>query len=180
MKSNIALTLNKLIAYARDNLMLDALDEVYTLNRLASLCGAAEAVKPEETETDETLDALIAELKAAAPTVDVEAVKDAIMPAPHTVDFYFRDELGRKPQKAFDFLFDLYESCGSVSSGATGGVDGYIHYTVGEGKLARPVMLDVGTPVPYTPIASGNRVAALGGEDLFTADITARLVAYVT
>lgn len=177
MKSNIALTLNKLIAYARDNLLLDALDEVYTLNRLASLCGAA-AVRLDETETDQTLDALVEELKAAAPDVDVEAVKDAIMPAPHTVDFYFRDELGRKPQKAFDFLFELYESCGSTSSGEAGGVDGFIHYNSGEGKLARPVMLDVGTPVPYTPIASGNRVAALGCEDLFSADITARLVAY--
>lgn len=180
MKTNLAHTLNKLISYARDNLMLDALDEIYTLNRLAALCGVP-AVKPEETETDQTLDALLAELKAAA-DVDVEAVKDILLPSPHTVDFYFRDELGRKPQKAFDFLFDLYESCGSVAAGEASGKDGYIHYSRGEsGALARPVMLDVGTAVPYTPIASGNRIAALGGDDtLFTADITARLVAYAT
>ena len=37
MKTNKII--NKLIAYARDNLMLDALDEVYTAGRLSSLCG---------------------------------------------------------------------------------------------------------------------------------------------
>ncbi|MCH5162073.1 MAG: hypothetical protein J1G38_01110 [Clostridiales bacterium] len=177
MKTNIESTLNKLIAYARDNLLLDALDEVYTLNRLAALCGVA-AVKLEETETDETLDALLTELKATKTDIDVEAVKDLLMPAPHTVDFYFRDELGRKPQKAFDFLFDLYECCGSVAGGNVGGENGYIHYCRGKNALARPVMLDVGMPVPYTPIASGNRVAALTCDDIFSADVIARLYAY--
>lgn len=180
MKTNIALTLNKLIAYARDYLLLDALDEVYTLNRLASLCGVA-AVKLEETETDSTLDALLTELKAAVPAVDAEAVKDALLPAPHVVDFYFRDELSRKPQKAFEFLFDLYESVGSVAAGEASGENGYIHYVGAKNALARPVMLDVGTAVPYTPIASGNLVAALGGDDaLFSSDVAARLVTYAT
>ncbi len=176
MKTDIALTLNKLIAYARDNLMLDALDEVYTLNRLAALCGA-NAVKPQDTETDKSLDELLEELKSTAENVDVEAVKDALLPAPHMVDFYFRDELARNPEKAFEFLFDLYVSGGVISGGSGGSADGYSHYALGN-RLARPVMLDVGAPVPYTPMACALRVASLSCDDVLAADTAARLYAF--
>lgn len=178
MKTDISLTLNKLIAYAREYLMLDALDEVYTLNRLATLCGV-KAVELQETETDETLDALLSELKTAITDVDIDAIKDALMPAPHMVDFYFRDELERKPEKAFEFLYELYDCGGIISDGTCGGVDGYVHYALGN-RLARPVMLDVGTPVPYTPIARGNRIASLACDDVLSADIAARLAAYAS
>lgn len=179
MKTDIALTLNKLIAYARDNLMLDALDEVYTLNRLASLCGA-KAVKPGDVETEQSLDELLAELKAAASDVDIEAVKDAIMPAPHMVDFYFRDEFARNPEKALDFLYDLYVCGGIITDGGTHGeADGYAHYAAGN-RLARPVMLDAGTSVPYTPESSAFRIAALSCDDVLAMDTATRLYAYAS
>ncbi len=180
MKSDIKTTLNKLIAYARDNLMLDALDEVYTLNRLAAICGVP-PVEPTDADADgATIDSLIEELKAAAPDADVEAVKDALMPAPHTVDYYFADELSRNPNKAFDFLFGLYKDGGLISGAESSGADGYIRYSAKDGACKRPVTLDVGEPIHYTPLAVGNRIAALEYKDILSADMTARLVAYAT
>ena len=59
MKSDINIILGKLIAYARDNLMLDALDETYTLNRIGALAGATDHGGVKDSENgDATIVAL--------------------------------------------------------------------------------------------------------------------------
>ena len=71
MKPDLNITLNKLISYALDNLLLDSLDETYTLNRLASACGFSSPKRNEDVDYgDCSLESLIAELKEAAPAVD--------------------------------------------------------------------------------------------------------------
>ena len=108
MKSDINLTLNKLISYALDNLLLDALDETYTLNRLASACGFSSPVRDEDADYgDATLETLLAELAAAAPKVDATVIADILFPMPRTVNYYFSAKLARDVKKGVDFLFDL-------------------------------------------------------------------------
>ena len=177
MKNDINTVLNKFIAYARDNLMLDALDETYTLNRLAALCGTT--AKPTDAECAETLDALFAQLAAFAPDVDKSDVIDIILPLPHTVNGYFRDELDRKPKKAFDFLFELYALGGTVSQETGGDVDGFVRYTAKALPDSPAVSLPVGdAELDYAPRVVKNHIAKIYGDDVLADDITARLVAF--
>ena len=175
MKANINNILNKLIAFAEDNLMLDALDAVYCLNKLAALAG----VKPSIEETDygdATYDELVAELAAAA-DVDKAAVTDILLPLPHTVNYYFNDQFGRNPKKAFDFIFDLYAQVGGVTNSAFGTHEGYTHYEAGGG--AHSVMLGVGGEhLKYTPLSVGANVATLECKDIMSEDIAARMAAF--
>ena len=68
--------LNQLIAYARDNLLLDALDETYTLNRLAKLCGVAAPELDPNAECELTLD----ELLGAFDGIDAADLLEVILP----------------------------------------------------------------------------------------------------
>lgn len=178
MKTDITTTLNKLIAYARDNLMLDALDETYTLNKLAALCGVP-VPAPSDMDVDNvTLDKLLDELKLFVPSVDVQAVLDALMPAQHMVDYWFADQLQKNANKAFDFLYELMER-GGCASGDASGKDGYIHYTAANTCAPRAVYLDVNGQVKYTPRAAC-RIAAVACDDILTADVAARMSAFAT
>ncbi len=177
MKTDIKSLLNKFIAYARDNLMLDALDETYTLNRLAALCGVTPA--PAEVDCTDTLDALFAALAEVAPNVDKADVTDILLPQPHTVNGYFRDELTRKPKKAFDFLFELYALAGLVSA-EDGEVKDFVRYTAHDCS-APAVSLPIGdAELGYSPTVTKNHIAAIDGtDDILADDITAREAAYV-
>lgn len=169
MKTNKII--NKLIAYARDNLMLDALDEVYTAGRLSSLCGVTPEY--EEVECDETFDKLFAELKAAAPNVDKTAVLDILLPLPHTVNYYFSDELDRNANKAFDFVYELYAADGNAVSS-----DGYAFYTDSE-ATDRAVSIPVGNDeLEYTPVVGNVKKAYMSCPDILTSDVTSRMAAY--
>lgn len=178
MKTNINVTINKLISYAKDELLLDVLDETYTRNRIAQLCGTT----PDAGDADygdSDLKSLLGELKAAAPTVDIKAVLDVLLPLPHTVNYYFNDQLDRNPQKAFDFLFDLYSLCGCVSSSAEFTHNGFV-FSAAETTDARPIMLAVGSDeLKYTPLAVADRVAALECLDVFSEDLALREAAFV-
>lgn len=168
--------LNKLIDYAENELMLDTLDETYTLNKLAELTG----VVPERTDDecgDATLAELLRELKAACKDIDADAVCDALMPLPHTVNYYFTDEFSRKPEKAFDFLFKLYADGGYIPGGAAIGADGFVAYGGRGGK--RPITLNVGgDDLIYSPVAAADRVATLECPDILSEDIATRLVGF--
>lgn len=171
--------IDRLISYARENLMLDALDETYTRNRLCALLGvkpaAADADAPEFKDAAE----LAAELNAAFPDVSVDAVTDVLLPAPHMIDYWFADEMGRSPVKAFDFLYELYEKAACVNPSEASGKDGFFHYEK-HSAFGRPVMLDANGAAPYTPRVSGNRIASLACEEVFSADIVAKLGAFVS
>ncbi len=172
--------IDKLISYARENLMLDALDETYARNRLCALLkvkpGAADADAPEYENVEE----LAKELNAAYPDVALDAVMDVLMPAPHMIDYWFADEMGRSPQKAFDFLYELYGLAACVSPSAACNKDGYVHYEKHADACQRPIMLDANGASPYTPRVSGNRIATLACDDVFSADIAAKLGAFVS
>ncbi|MCH5350626.1 MAG: hypothetical protein J1F39_01480 [Clostridiales bacterium] len=176
MKANINNLLNKLIAFAEDNLMLDSLDAVYALNKLATLVG----VKPELEEADygdATYTELLDELCAAAP-VDKAAVTDILLPLPHTVNYYFNDQFSRNPQKAFEFIFDLYAQVGGVASSVSGSDKGYTHYEAGgDGKhfVALPVG---GDHLKYTPLSLGACVGTLECKDFMSEDIASRMAAF--
>ncbi len=178
MKNDLNATLNKLVAYAGDYLMLDALDRVYTLNRLASMLGVP-APKPEETEAGDDISPLLEQLKSLVPDADINAVKDMLLPAPHTVDYYFSDAMSRSASKAFDFLYDLYSRADCISASAATGEDGYLRYTAPNVEPTHSVLLDIGEPLPYTPRVVGNHIASIKADDIISGDIAARLIAYV-
>lgn len=182
MKTDIKITLGKLISYARDNLMLDALDETYTLNRIAALAGVTDASGVKDCDYgDATLAELLDELKAAAPDIDHAAVTDALFPLPHTVNYYFADTLGRNPKKAFDFLFDLYAFGGmAVDSDAYTSADGFTRYTDGKAENGRAVVIDAGGELPYTPLNRGNNIAVIACDDFMSDDMARRMNAYVS
>lgn len=171
VQTKVNATINKLIAYAADELMLDQFDITYTINRLATLCGVTPA--PAEADYgDGDLDSLINELTALVP-VDRAAIIDIIMPLPHTVNYYFTDELGRNRDKAFEFLFGLYASNGSAS-----GKD-FVRYSVNGEGVGRSVFLTVGSDeLKYTPKLLGNRIAELECPDFMSDDIAAREAAF--
>lgn len=180
MKSDINTTLNKLVSYAFDNLLLDPLDGTYTLNRLAAVCGAT-AVTPVDVDYgDATLGDLLAELKAAVPAADIDAVKELLFPLPRTVGYYFNEELNKSADKALAFLFDLYEKGGNISAAPAVGKNGFVCYSTANKSKACPISLDVNEPLGYTPLASGNRVAALENPDILADDIVTREIAYVS
>jgi len=159
--------------------MLDELDETYALNRLAELCKVKPFALDSDVTTDETFDALIKELKSET-EVNAAAVADILMPAAHTVDFYFGDELGRNKDKAFDFLYDLYEHGGCVNPSAAHGCDGYCYYAYRDGIPQKPVTLDVEAPLCFTPLVSGNRIASVDSGDIIVIDTLRRMCAYVS
>lgn len=177
--ANINSILGKLISYARDNLMLDALDETYTLNRLAAIAGVADpgGVKTDCEYGDATLASLIGELKAVAPAIDGDAVTDILMPLPHVVNFYFSDALGRSPKKAFDFLFELYAQGGMAVDCDGDTLDGFTRYTDGK-KTARATSLDVNGDCKYTPLVRGGHIAMLECDDFLSDDIAKRMSAF--
>lgn len=180
MKSNIKQTIDKLLAYALDNLMLDALDKTYTLNKLSSMCGIADPECSDDADYgDATLADLLSELAASVPDLDKRAVADMLMPLPHTVNYYFTDELGRNPEKARDFLFDLHALGCYASSEAANGCDGFTYYTEPKDVYSCAALLPVGEDLKYTPRVVGNRIATLESPDILTSDILARESAFV-
>lgn len=175
-------TINKLMTYAFDNLLLDALDETYMLNRLASVCGVTEPkLEPDADYGDMSLAELLAELKAAAPTVDVDAVANLLFPMPRTVNYYFESKLARDKAKAVDFLFGLYahgNNC--LSSSKAIGKDGYLCYSTNADNIIHAATLPVGDDLVYTPRVKGNHIAMLEKTDILSDDILSRMSAYVS
>lgn len=178
MKSDLNITLNKLVSYAFDNLLLDPLDGTYTLNRLAKACGVASVSSVDVDYGDATLDMLLKELKAAAPAADLANVKEILFPMPRTIGSYFEDEQNKSADKAFSFLFELYAKGGYVSEAHAPGKSGYACYSVAN-ETAYPVSLDVNEPLLYTPLAY-ERVGALQNPDILSDDIVSREISYVT
>lgn len=182
MKPDINNILNKLISYAFDNLLLDALDETYTLNKLAKACKIAVPVQSEVDYGNSTIEELIAELKTVCPEADITAVNDALFPLPRTVNYYFADALDRNPKKAFDFLFELYASGYSmISKGSACGKDGYIGYAAAQAPSCASVALPACGDLKYTPKALGNHVATIENpDDVLAEDVFSREAAFVT
>ena len=176
MKSDINLTLNKLISYALDNLLLDALDETYTLNRLASACGFSSPVRDEDADYgDATLETLLAELAAAAPKVDATVIADILFPMPRTVNYYFSAKLARDVKKGVDFLFDLYaHGYKNLSQSPALTKNGYACY-YGDAEIPmRAATLNVGEELVYTPRVLGNHIAALENRDIMSNDVATK------
>ncbi|MCH5156006.1 MAG: hypothetical protein J1F69_05300 [Clostridiales bacterium] len=183
MKIDINSILNKLTAYAIDNLLLDPLDQTYALNRLSTLCGLAEPKLDYDADYgDATLAELLESLAAAAPQVDKAAVIDIIFPMPRTINYYLENKLARGADKAFDFLFDLYaHGYKTVSTAEAVGENGYLCYSADDISPAVGAALTVGgEQLLYTPIAVSNRIASLQNPDILSDDIVRRLAAYAT
>lgn len=177
MKPDINTTINKLISYAFDNLLLDPLDEVYTMGRLATVCGLAAPVRDENIDYgDATLSQLLDELNGVA---DRAAVIDVLMPMPRTVNVRFDDLFSRNPQKAFDFLYELYaHSDKLITTVPACNSDGFICYA--GGKPAPALVALTSVDAAYSPTALGNHVACFNAEDILAEDALAREAAYVT
>lgn len=170
-QSKLNAAINKLTAYAADELMLDQFDVTYTTNRLAALVGITPA--PAEADYgDGDLNSLIDELTALAP-VDRAAVTDIVLPLPHTVNYYFTDELGRNRDKAFDFLFELYAAKGDALGKS------YIAYANSGNGVGRSAVLNVGSDdLEYTPVTVADKIARLECPDFMSEDIAAREAAF--
>lgn len=176
MRSDINSILNKLLSYAFDNLLLDTLDETYTLNRLAVACGVKTPTRDENADYgDATFGELLSELKAAAPDVDLATAESILFPMPRTVGMYFNDALDRNAKKAFDFLYELYALGNNViSKSAAFGKDGFYGYSAGNvSELAAVTLPDCGG-LAYAPRVVGNRIAKLDKPDVMTEDVLAR------
>lgn len=182
MKNDINNILGKLIAFSRDNLMLDALDERYTLNRLAALGGVADpgGVDIFADYGDSTLPGLISELKAVAPNVDAAAVVDILFPLAHNVNYYFTDTLSRNPKKAFSFLFELCALGGCAADGpARVTSDGFARFPAYTPICRRSLILDVDGDAKFTPLATPNFIAELLADDILVAEIVRRETTFV-
>ena len=183
MKTDINSIINKITAYAIDNLLLDPFDQTYAFNRLATVCGL-ENPKPDcdADYGDATLVELLDELKAAAPQIDKDVVADLLFPMPRTVNYYLNEKLARGVHKAFDFLFDTYaHGYNVVSTGAAIGENGYLCYSADGISPAVGAALSVGgEQLFYTPIAVGNHIATLQNPDILSDDIVRRLAAYAS
>lgn len=182
MKTDINSILNKLTAYAIDNLLLDPLDQTYALNRLATVCGLAEPKLDYDADYgDATFAELLDELATALPNLDKAAITDILFPMPRTINYYLESKLARGADKAFDFLFDLYaRGYNAVSTAPAIGEKGYLCYCAECVTPTAQAALDVGgEQLAYTPIAVGNHVAALQNPDILSDDIVKRLAAYV-
>ena len=178
MKADISNIVSKLMAYARDNLMLDALDETYTVNRLAAITGASAIKLDCDAEYgDATLQSLLGELAAAAPATDKRAVVDLLMPVPHTAQMYFSDTYDRNPKKAFDFIFELFAMGGCASDGEAGEYEGYVRYTANTPVGTRSIVLDADGDVKYTPVTAANRIATVASDDILSFDTIRRQAA---
>lgn len=183
MKTDINNILNKLTAYAVDNLLLDPLDQTYALNRLATVCGLAEPKLDDDAEYgDATMAELLDELAAALPQVNKAAITDVLFPMPRTINYYLESKLARSADKAFDFLFDLYANgYNAVATGDAVGKNDYLCYYADNVTPAPGAALSVGgEQLLYTPVAVADRVATLQNPDILSDDIVRRLAAYVT
>lgn len=183
MNRNINSVINNLVAYAMDKLLLDALDQTYAVNRLSSLCGITSPVVDPDADCGEaSLDALLAELKALVPNVDVSAAAELLFPMPRTVNYYLDGKLARGTDKALDFLFTLYSNgyrCLSQSPAI--GTDGFVGYYKDGITPIGAAALSVGDrQLVYTPLVLGNRIAALENPDLLIDDIVSRIVAFAS
>lgn len=177
MKTDINAILNKLVLFAEDELMLDALDETYTLNKLAALVGITPA-KIDADYGDATLSDLLDELKAAAPDVDPSRVTEILMPLPHTVNYYFNDAFSRNREKAFDFVYDLFATAGYVSATELGTADGYCPYGVKPGAKRAVTLLVGEDDLKFTPLSKSARAATLECRDFMSDDIARREAAF--
>ena len=182
MKTDINSTLNKLTAYAIDNLLLDPLDQTYALNRLATVCGVNPQIDYDADYGEATLAQLLDELAAALPQVDKAAITDILFPMPRTINYYLESKLARGADKALDFLFDLYaHGYNAVSECKAPGKDGYTCYHYESVTPVEAAALSVGgEQLVYTPVAVGNRIATLKNPDILSDDIVRRLAAYAT
>lgn len=183
MKTDINNILNKLTAYAIDNLLLDPLDQIYALNRLSTVCGLAEPKLDEDADYgDATFGELLDELSAALPQVDKAAVADILFPMPRTVNYYLDGKLARGANKAFEFLFDLYaHGYNLVSDSGALGENAYLCYYKDNVTPVGAAALTVGgSQLVYTPLVMGNHVAALENPDILTDDIVSREAAFAT
>lgn len=176
MKNDLDLTVNKIISYAFDNLLLDSLDEVYTLNRIAAACGVKSIKRDEDADYgDATLGELLDELPDGA---DKDAVAAAVFPLPRTINAYFGDALDRGKKKAFEFLFELYGYGRNILSKSPAlGADGFLGYYGDAQSAPYGVWLD---DLSYTPRVLGNHIASLDKPDVMLDDILAREAAYVS
>lgn len=176
MKTDTNCVLNKIISYAFDNLLLDPLDEVYTLNRLATVCGVPVPVRDESCDYgDATLGELLDELGKA---VDKTAIADILMPMPRTVNMRFTDLSARSMSKAFDFLYELYAHCDDLISAAPAfASNGFCCYTAHAPAPALVSLPAVGAA--YSPISSGNKTACFACEDILAEDVLSREAAFV-
>lgn len=181
--ANINNILNKLTAYAVDNLLLDPFDQTYILNRLATMCGIKEPKLDCDADYGEaTMEELLGELAAAAPQIDKASVADVLFPMPRTINYYWEEKLARGLSKAFDFLFDVYaHGYNAISTGAAMGENEYLCYNADNIVPIVGAALAVGGEhLMYTPIAAGNHVATLQNPDILSDDIVRRLAAYVS
>lgn len=182
MKTDINITLSKLIAYAIDNLLLDPLDQTYAINRLATVAHVTQLKPdPDADYGDATLAELLNELASVVPDVDKAAVADILFPMPRTINYYLENKLARGADKAFEFLFELYShGLNAVSQSDVIGKDGFLCYYADDIAPIEAAALNVGgEQLVYMPIAVGNRVAMLQNPDILTDDIVRRLCAYV-
>ncbi len=178
MKTDINNTINKILAFARDDLMLDALDDTYALNRIATLVGAkAPVLDVDADHENKTFAELLDEL--GCDDAVKTAVADVVLPPSHILSYYFNDKLGRKPKKAFDFLFDVCAQGGAAGGKPSYDCGAFVRYecekTIG---VSRSVLLNVLDDVKYTPINSGNRIARIDGDDIMSDDILRRESAF--
>lgn len=183
MKTDINSILNRLTAYAIDNLLLDPLDQCYALNRLATVCGLATPKLDSDADYGEaTMAELLDELAAALPELDKAAITDILFPMPRTVDYYLGNKLARSADIGFEFLFDLYaHGYNAVSTSDAIGEDGYLCYCADGIVPAVGAALGVGhEQLLYTPLAVGNRIAMLQKPDILSDDVVRRLAAYAT
>ncbi len=179
MKSDLNTTLNKLVSYAFDNLLLDPLDSTYTLNRLATACGVSSVTEADADYGELTFAELLTELKSLAPSVDLDEIKDILFPMPRTVGTYFAEEQAKGVSKAFEFLFELYANGDRINGSPAVFKNGFTCYAR-DNKAAYPISLDVAEPLGFTPLALGDRVSALENPDILSDDIVSREVAFVS
>lgn len=182
MKTDINSILNKLTAYAIDNLLLDPLDQTYAFNRLATVCGLAEPKLDLDADYgDAEMAELLDELAAALPKLDKAAVTDILFPMPRTINYYLENKLARGADKAFNFLFDLYaHGYNLVSDSRALGENAYSCYYKDNVTPVGAAALTVGgAQLVYTPLVTGNHVAALENPDILTDDIVSREAAFV-
>lgn len=178
MKTDINNTINKILAFARDNLMLDALDDTYALNRIATLVGAKDpALDYDADYGDKTFIELLNEL--CSDDGLKSAIADVAVPPSHTLSYYFNDELARKPQKAFDFLFDVCAQGGAAGASPAYECGAFVRYEAkNTAGISRSVLLNTLDDSKYTPINQGNRIASIDGDDIMTDDILRRESAF--
>lgn len=182
MKNDISVILNKLCAYAMDNLLLDTLDLQYALNRLASLVGCDPVPALDDVDYgDVNFTQLLDELKAAKPNADIAAVCSTLFPMPRTLNYYLQTRLDRAPEKAFEFLFELYAASGVINTAPALEKGNFCFYSADGAATVKAAALNVGDgQLYYTPVSTAGRVAYLDNPDILSDDMLSRMLYYVT